>query len=53
MQDFGGHSNGFKLLEGADADIHSPYLSLLCGADELSVSSSRATPFSWSWEQNF
>jgi hypothetical protein len=26
VQNFGGHSNGFKLLEGADADIHSQLL---------------------------
>jgi hypothetical protein len=44
-------SNGdctYKLLEGADADIHSPYLSLLCGVDELSMFPSRAAPTSWS-----
>jgi hypothetical protein len=51
VQNFVGHSNGFKLLEGADAGIRSSYLSLLCGVDELSVSSSRSTPLSWSWNR--
>jgi hypothetical protein len=32
------NGNGtFKLLEGADADIRSSYLSLLCGVDEMSI----------------
>jgi hypothetical protein len=33
VQNFGGHSNGFKLLEGEDAGIRSSYLLLMCGVD--------------------
>ena len=52
MRNFFGNPNGigtFKLLEGADAATHRPYLSLPCGVDELSVFPSRAAPTSWSW----
>ena len=51
VQNFFGNPNGigtFKLLEGADADIHSSYLLLLCDVDELSIFPSRAAPTSWS-----
>jgi len=47
VQNFLGSPNGngtFKLLEGADADIRSSYLSLLCGVDEMSIFPSEQLP---------